>query len=45
MFYAVHCARVQIAVGIFFERQAQSLGIELAARRGVPDDWAETGDE
>ena len=31
MLHAIQPARIQIAIGIFFERQRQRLGIELAA--------------
>src|SRR5205823_13801341 len=47
MLHTIQLTRVQIAVGVFFERQSQSLGIELAACGRVPArrDRAKSGDE
>jgi hypothetical protein len=45
MFHALQLAGVEIAAGIFFERQSQSLGIKLAACGRMLNDWAKTGDE
>jgi hypothetical protein len=45
MLHAIQLARMQIAAGLCFERQSQSLGIELAACGRVANDRAKTGDE